>query len=177
MTVKLSYSCTENIQKIMASHNKKILSKDKYVEEDKCNCRKKETCPVPGKCCTKSVIYQATVEHEGKKAEYIGSTEPEFKSRYNNHTLSFRTEYKKTATTLSQYIWHNRLNPSPNIKWTILKKCKVYSPGQTNCDLCLSEKMHIIKNLKKTENINKRTDIGNRCPHQRKHSLQSTGIT
>ena len=173
-TVKLGYSCTESIQKIMMGHNKKILSEEKQIEDSNCNCRKKEQCPIPGKCRTQSIVYQATVEHEGKKAEYIGSTEQEFKLRYNNHTHSFRTEKKKAATTLSQYIWSQNLNPSPKIRWRIIKKCKVYSPGKNSCDLCLSEKMHIVRSLKRIENINKRTDIGNKCVHQSKYAL---GVT
>ena len=173
-TVKISYSVTNNIGKIMQTHNKKII-KNETLESTStrpCNCRNKQLCPVESKCCTKCVIYKATVNQENKKAEYIGNTEGEFKLRYNQHTHSFRDQSKKSATTLSHYIWHHKLNPTPPIKWQILKKCAKYQPGQGPCDLCLSEKLFIVKNLTNPKNLNKRTDIGNKCVlHTKKHRL------
>ena len=167
-TIKISYSCTPNMQTIIASHNKKILTNQTTTPE-KCNCQTKSKCPTPGKCCTPNVVYQATVSHEGrKKANYIGSTETEFKLRYNNHTKSFRNSKYQSETTLSTYVWDKKLNPNPKIKWTFIKKCSVYQLGRKTCDLCLSEKLYIIKNLHKTGLINKRTDIGNSCPHKKK---------
>ena len=32
-----------------------------------------------------------------------------------------------------------------NYKWEILDKCSIYQPGQKKCDLCLTEKIMIIK--------------------------------
>ena len=79
-TVKLSYSCTPNMKTIIAGHNKKVLTTKDPATTKGCNCRNKNTCPVPGECCTSKVIYHASVQHEdGKKAEYIGNTETEFK--------------------------------------------------------------------------------------------------
>ena len=94
---------------------------------------------MPDMCCTPCIVYKAEVQNE-EKAFYIGETDGEFKKRYNNHTHSFRAEHKQNATRLSQYIWDKKLNPKPDIKWTILKKCKIYNPGHTFCDLCVSEK-------------------------------------
>ena len=88
-------------------------------------------------------------------------TEGEFKIRYRNHIQSFKDENKKSATTLSQYIWDVGLNPSPDIKWEILRSCPTYTPGARACNLCVSENMLI---------INKRYDIGNKCNHMRKHT-------
>ena len=132
-----------------------------------CNCRKKENCPTPDRCRTPCVIYKASIA----QAEYIGCTENEFKTRYNNHTHSFRADYKRSSTTLSQYIWDNNLQPASNTKWEILKTCTTIKPAQTSCDLCTSEKLFIIKNINNPRNINKRTDLGNKCIHRRKHML------
>ena len=74
----------------------------------------------------------------------------------------------KSETTLSKYVWDNGLNPTPNVTWKFLKNCSVYKTGNKSCDLCMSKKIHIIKNLHKKNIINKRTDIGNKCPHKRK---------
>ena len=157
------------MQTIIQGHNKNILSTEKPTTEARCNCQVKSSCPVPGECCRPSVVYHATVNHDdGKTAEYIGCTEPKFKERYGNHKKSFRHADYKSETTLSKYVWDNDLNPTPNVTWKFLKNCSVYNTGNKSCDLCLSEKFYIIKNLHKKNIINKRTDIGNKCPHKRK---------
>ena len=170
-TVKLSYRNTNNVDRIIANHNRKILSDTAKQQTADCNCRDKTKCPVKGKCNTKAVIYKATVHYNNTTAEYIGSTETTFKTRYNNHTNSFRNAKKISATTLSAFVWKKKLNPQPKIDWKILKVCHVYKPGNLSCDLCISEKLAIIKNLTNTKSLNKRTDIGNKCPHRKKHFL------
>ena len=68
-TLKPSYSCMPNIGTIISSHNKRLLAEPNTPIEDKCNCRKKETCPLLGKCQTKGVLYQATVKREDNQEE------------------------------------------------------------------------------------------------------------
>ena len=99
-TVKISYSCTTNIGNIMQAHNKKLLSKNNQTTSRTCNCRNKDTCPVPGKCCTQCVVYKAEITTDKETISYIGSTGGEFKTRYNGHTQSFRSEAKKAAQRL-----------------------------------------------------------------------------
>ena len=172
-TVKISYSCTPNIHTIMQTHNRKLLSEQSPDEEARCNCQVKASCPVPGECLRSKVVYHATVKHtNGSTAEYIGNTETPFKQRYANHKKSFHLEPYKTETTLSKYVWDQRLNPTPKVSWSFLKQCETYDTGRRTCDLCLSEKQLIIKNLHQSNLINKRTDIGNRCPHKRKKTLK-----
>ena len=136
-TVKLSYCCTENMGQIMTKHNRKILAENKDTSTS-CNCRNKDTCPVDGKCQTECVVYKATVKDN--EAVYVGITELPFKSRFRNHTHTFRTEAKKSSTALSNYIWDKGLAPNPEIKWEIIRECQKYKPGKIVCDLCLSEK-------------------------------------
>ena len=171
-TVKLSYSCTSNMKQIIQAHNKKILSGQQTVKPATCNCRDKSKCPVPSECCSSTVIYKATVSKNNTTAEYVGSTELDFKLRYNNHNKSFKHEAYKSETTLSKYIWDNKLGPTPNIKWEFLKKCSPTTPGRRICDLCTSEKLCIIANTQNPKMLNKRTDIGNKCPHKRKWMLE-----
>ena len=169
-TIKISYCCSPNIGSIISSHNKKVLNrKSDATSDNKCNCRDKANCPTPGKCCTECVIYSATVEQTG--TNYIGMTQNKFKTRFTQHTHSFKMESKKNATTLSQYIWCQKMNPNPKIKWSILKKCTTYQPGNKCCDLCISEKLSIIKNSSNPNNINKRNDIGTRCTHHKHFKL------
>ena len=166
-TVKISYSCTQSIGQILQKHNKKLLKPQTPVPDNPaaklCNCRN-SVCPVEGKCLEESVIYQATLESpNGTKAEYIGVTDSQFKTRYNNHTHSFRASYKKNSTTLSTRVWQLNLNPNPNIRWKIIRKCPKFKPGMKTCHLCLGEKFEILKNINNPRHLNKRTDIGMKC--------------
>ena len=170
-TLKLSYSCTPNMYAIINAHNKKILMERTADENSRCNCQgaNKANCPVPGECVRGKVVYHAAVKDKnGSTAEYVGCTEPSFKLRYANHKKSFNLSAYKNETTLSRYVWDKDLNPNPDVTWTFLKRCSVYEPGVRACDLCLSEKEFIIKNLHKGTLINKRTDIGNKCIHRKK---------
>ena len=74
-TIKLSYSCMNNIHQIITSHNKTVRSNEKSEAEQTrpCNCRYKTSCPLQGKCLQKGVIYQATIKQSntGKQDTYI----------------------------------------------------------------------------------------------------------
>ena len=99
-----------NVQSIISSHNKTILRKEankNTVTERNCNCRAKNACPLQGECQTKAVIYQAAVTNKATKEvqTYVGLTENTFKTRYLNHTSSFRNKTKRNATKLSKHIW------------------------------------------------------------------------
>ena len=150
-------------QKVLAQQQRKKL----------CNCRNKDGCPVENRCLEESVVYKAILDcPNGSQAEYIGVTDNTFKTRYNNHNHSFREEKKKNSTTLSAHIWENNANPAPSVKWELKNKCPKYRPGMKTCQLCLTEKVEIIKNMKKPTSLNKRTDIGNKCTfHVKKHRL------
>ena len=105
-TVKLSYSCTTNMDNIVKAHNTKILSKDDTTGAGKnCNCRDKTTCPVANKCRTTNVVYKATVKYEDKTQHYIGMTENSFKTRYTLHKSSIRHSKHRIQTELSNLIW------------------------------------------------------------------------
>ena len=94
-TVKLSYSCTTNMDNIVKAHNAKILLNDDKKDEDEkgCNCRDKAACPVANKCLKTNVVYKATVEHEDKTEHYIGMTENSFKTHYMINLLYSRVSY------------------------------------------------------------------------------------
>ena len=40
-TVKVSYSCMENVENIIKKHNRAILNRKPTISEDGCNCREK----------------------------------------------------------------------------------------------------------------------------------------
>ena len=60
-TIKVSYSCMDNMAKIIQNHNKKVTSKA-APKSPKCNCREKNTCPLNRNCQATSVIYQVKVK-------------------------------------------------------------------------------------------------------------------
>ena len=86
-TLKLSYSCTSNIETIITNHNKAVIDKFKPSETKKknCNCRKANKCPMNRNCQNESIIYQAEVTTSDTKETYIGLCDTTFKLRYRNH--------------------------------------------------------------------------------------------
>ena len=48
-TVKISYCCTPNFQQMIKIYNKKLTSRKEQKTTD-CNCRRKQECPMQGKC-------------------------------------------------------------------------------------------------------------------------------
>ena len=171
-TLKLAYSCTANIKKIIQSHNRKILSKAKGKKNGKdCNCQasKRESCPLRGKCNQKNVIYKATTP-EPDSHFYVGVTE-DFKHRWQVHKQSFKNEELKKATTLSSFVWEKGLGLEPNIQWQIIDRAPTYQPGQKACQLCLTEKLHILEQAKKKNCLNQRSEICLICRHKASYRL------
>ena len=71
------------------------------------NCRQKNSCPLEVNCLTKCVVCKATVTEITltNLETYIGLTENKFKTRFNLHKSSFKSELKRTSTTLSDSVW------------------------------------------------------------------------
>ena len=75
---------------------------------NKCNCRNKDTCPLPNSCQTKCIVYQANIDCDiaGYKQKcYLGSCETTFKDRFGNHKKSFNHVKHKNDTKLSKEFW------------------------------------------------------------------------
>ena len=121
-TVKLSYSCTMNMNSIIKAHNMKVLRKNEtnHTEPEKsCNCRDKLTCP-DNKCLTSNVVYKATVNYEDTEQSYIGMTECSFKTRYTQHKSSFKHSKHRSQTELANHIWSLK---DKNVSYKLLNKC------------------------------------------------------
>ena len=139
-TLKLSYSCMPNMKSIISSQNKALLSdyhrSQTQTNDKECNFRKKDQCPLDGKCLTQNVVYQA-VSTQSSSETYVGLT-TNFKERYRNHTASFRHQSNRNKTELSKHIWTLKDNNKPfTIKWRINKQCRSYSNISNNSNLCL----------------------------------------
>ena len=95
--IKVSYSCTDNLQTIIKKHNRKILETS--------NTLPRITTVTAGKknhCLLLSVVYNAnvTTESDTTGKNYIGLTEGTFKQRYTQHKLSFRNRNCSNSTEL-----------------------------------------------------------------------------
>ena len=175
--VKISYSCMDNMKKILNSHNKSILNEKNDENERKCNCRDKSKCPLNNKCLTSNIVYKADIitnNTETNKKSYIGISETEFKTRYRNHQKSFNHRKYSKDTELSKYIWDLKdSNVDFNIQWSILKSTTSYTPATKTCNLCLSEKLLICTFKDKKNLINKRLDLVSKCRHETKFIIRN----
>ena len=62
-TVKVSYSCMNNVKSIITNHNTRIIRKNQtqVISADNCNRKNKEACPLQNKRMNKDIVYKATV--------------------------------------------------------------------------------------------------------------------
>ena len=100
-----------------------------------------------------------------------GCCETNSKARYYNHTQSFKTSSMTHQTEFSKLVW--RLKDEghiPVIKWSIVCKAKPYSCGANHCQLCLAEKLAILRADPDTT-LNKRSELVVKCRHRNKHKL------
>ena len=104
---------------------------------------------------------------------YYGLTEGPFKTRYNAHKRSFRTESCRRDTELSKHIWDLKDNDVQyNIEWKIEHLASPYRCGTRICDVCLTEKM-VIATADSTSMLNKRSEIISACRHRTKFKYEN----
>ena len=170
------------MKRVIQNHNNKILKTNytKDTPEKSCSCpsNRKNMCPLDNKCLKGSLIYKATVQKSGHY--YIGIAETNFKDRYTKHKHSFKNENNKNATTLSQHIWSTNqnispANPEPDVKWQIVTTAPSCRPTSSVCQLCLEEKLEILKHNKDPKCLNKRSELTSRCIifHRTRHKLSN----
>ena len=130
-----------------------------------CNCKVNETCPFRGNCLTESLVYRTNVINGWAKdrTNYIVLTENTYKDRLYRHRNSFRYENKINCTELSKHVWDLRKKgiTDETIKWSILQKAPVYQNGSKRCELCLTEKNHMI--FQKYKLVNRRDELLLNC--------------
>ncbi|XP_065180130.1 craniofacial development protein 2-like [Sycon ciliatum] len=109
-----------------------------------------------GRCQASHIIYEAHVTSQDELRTYIGSAETTFKTRYNNHTMSFRHEKYRTNTELSKHLWKKKNDDKEyHLSWRIKDKASSYNPATKRCCLCTTEKVRILT-ADKTKILNKR---------------------
>ena len=165
----------KNIKSIINNHNKSVLKQNiNKNQQQKCNCTKKDQCPLNGECLTSNIVYEANVTSKENKTQsklYIGVSETPFKKRYANHKKSFNIIAYKNDTELSKEVWKIKNEGyTPKITWTIIRKCTPYNTKKRSCNLCLNEKLEIIVRNKDSL-LNKRNELISKCRHANKHML------
>ena len=178
------FDSLDNVRSIINRHDVHVLSNQSRTattasEQRFCNCQTNENCPLQGNCLDENHIYQAdvTATDDGTTKKYIGITANPFKTSFNNHRKSFRNAKYSKETDLSSYIRKlKNENREYSIKWSILKHAKAYGSGNRRCNLCLDEKMFIMKTDPKTL-LNKRSEIFAKCRHRNKHCLRNIYCT
>ena len=98
------------------------------------------------------------------RGSYIGMTATTFKERYANHTSSFRHKKDSNKTELSKHIWKLKENNQDyTIQCSIIKRAISYTRGLKRCNLCLEEKLCILKVINKDNLLHKRIEIFGKC--------------
>ena len=107
---------------------------------------------------------------------YIGLTEGTFKKRFTSHKSTFSNEKLRLSSELSKKIWSLKDDGKQyNITWDIVKRTSPRKAGKNTCDLCNTEKLAIIQEIrrKNTHLLNKRSEIVSKCRHVNKFLLKS----
>ena len=149
-----------------------ILILNNIHTQKTCNCRKsnKPNCPLRGNCLISNVVYKVEVESKGPDKIYIGSTGGSFKDRYAGHKHTFNNIDKKHNTRLSDYVWKyfHRYGKRPKMVWSIVHKIKHNTNcAQRICQTCNMERSAIAAEDRELL-LNKRHDLSNVCPHNRR---------
>ena len=149
-----------------------------YGKHIHCPTKSKSSCPLDGQCLAKNIIYKATVTADtSPPKQYIGLTSTTFKERLSNHKQSFKAKSKSNATELSKHIWKLKEQKATySINWSIIQRASPYNPTTKRCNLCLSEKYHIMM-APKQSTLNKRSELISTCRHKNKHKLAVFGVT
>lgn len=117
MNLKVSYSCVNNIEKIINSYNNNLIKEFhmNQIQENTFtgNCRVKTECPVGGLCLTENAVYEATIfpkENMNQRKFYIGKSTGDWKQHFYNHRHSFKNISLKNQTVLPKCYWDMKEN-------------------------------------------------------------------
>ena len=94
------------------------------------------------------------------------------KKRYANHKTSFTNRDYAGKTELSNYIWDlkNKGIEDFSIKFSILKKSVPFRAGSSKCNLCLWEKLYIMKGK---DLMYEKDELVSKCRHINKFLLRN----
>ena len=137
-----------------------------------CNCCQKDKCTLDGNYLQPSVIYQATITRKDNNTTetYIGLSK-NFRTRYSDHTTSFRHAKHRNSTELSKHFWTLKDNNIEHfISWSILSSHSLHNSSNKRSNLCLKEKFLIIC-WPEPSTLNKRNQLMSSYRHRNKALL------
>ena len=86
------------MSKVIKGHNKKVTKKPRD-QIQKCNCRKKATCPREGNCQVNDIVYKCDITRLLPKKVYLGLAEGELNTSLNRRYVSRRQHFQVTCGT------------------------------------------------------------------------------
>ena len=148
---------------------------DKNKDKSGCNClaSRKDDCPLPGRCATRSVVYRATVRRHNLNTVdcYTGLTGDRFKDRFNKHQSDIRLG-RNSKSKLSAHVCNLKSkNIQHDISWEIVTRAPQFNPSSRVCRLCILEAYHLIF-TPGGANLNEREDLFGFCKHMWKSLLK-----
>ena len=129
-----------------------------------------------GKCRAESSLYKCVaMSNNIPPKTYFGTSEGHWKTRYYNHTKSFRNLKHSKETILSGFLWNlkNKNIPVAESQWPIEKNVPAYSNISKRYLLCLYEKLAIITFNDQDNLLNKRSELMNKCRHENNFLLRN----
>ena len=77
------------------------------ANQNLCNCRNPDNCPLDNKCLTSKIVYSAEIITSSQQPSkfYLGICKTEFNTIFNNHKKSFCHRVNEKDIELSKYIW------------------------------------------------------------------------
>ena len=161
---------------VIRQHNSAVMRGARTVQENPPSekpCKLPGQRPMPTEQCVPDILHrlQATVVAGEDQRDYIGLTAQTFKQRFYSHQQSFRDKKYQSSTALSKHIWSlKEKNTNFEIKWEVRKKAMEYQNTTGRCNLCVAEKLAIMRADKKTS-LNKRSELVSKCRHENRYYL------
>lgn len=89
-TIRINYSRTRNMELIILTHNKQILTLKR--NQAHCNCRNKNSCRLNDKCFTFQFIHLSDVTKnlDNEYMQYLGLAEKTFKEQFNRDAFCYK---------------------------------------------------------------------------------------
>ena len=128
-----------------------------------------------GKSNSKNVIYQADIfpkEVNFKDKVYIGISALNCKHKWYNHWQLFSNLLLNNETVLSIIGRLNDRGLTAQIKWKLIKKNSEANSLNGRCNICLEEKISILKYKDSREQISKRNELIFKHRHRNKFELK-----
>ena len=117
-------------------------------------------------CLTPKIIYRADVSNDAKRDKkfYFGLADTLFKESYKNHARDFTHKKYESSPKLAKYMWqlkHSNINFS--ISYSVASKVWE-NPSSVICQLCLAEKLWIIKFIN-NKDLDRKSELIGKCRH------------